>query len=72
MEQRVGHRRIATTSRRVGSNLGVALLGTIVFSGAFVPGLSHAHGLAAGISLLAAGFMWALRSAGTGARRTRC
>lgn len=64
---------IATTSRQVGSNLGVALLGTIVFSGAFVPGLSHAYGLAAGISLLAAGFTWwALRSPGPGARRTRC
>ncbi|MCD2192853.1 DHA2 family efflux MFS transporter permease subunit [Actinomycetospora endophytica] len=54
---------IATTSRQVGSNLGVALLGTIVFSGTFVPGLNHAYGLAAVVSVLAAGFAWwALRT----------
>jgi EmrB/QacA subfamily drug resistance transporter len=49
---------IATTSRQVGSNLGVALLGTIVFSGAFVPGLNHAYVLAAVLSAAAAGFAW--------------
>jgi EmrB/QacA subfamily drug resistance transporter len=54
---------IATTSRQVGSNLGVALLGTIVFSGAFVPGLGHAYTVAAVLSLAAAAFAWwALRS----------
>jgi EmrB/QacA subfamily drug resistance transporter len=62
---------IATTSRQVGSNLGVALLGTIVFSGAFVPGLDRAYAVAAAVSVLAAGFAWwALRSPHRGAPTT--
>lgn len=49
---------IATTSRQIGNNLGVALLGTIVFSGPFVAGLGHAYGLAALLTAAAAGFAW--------------
>lgn len=53
---------IATTSRQVGSNLGVALLGTLVLGTAgaagFVHGLSLAYGLAAVVSAAAAAFAW--------------
>lgn len=55
---------IATTSRQIGNNLGVALLGTVVFSAAtFVPGLTTAYVVAAAATAAAAGFVaWALRA----------